>query len=556
MAYVLIQRAGQATSPTQGQDAPPKPQGTRYKLISRGWQQQASQAAQAPVAPSIGDQAINTAGKGDLNMPEGQVAASTYASDMGRSLMTGIRSGIEQIAGTPGDIQQLSGSLAGWGAGKLGLSPAIQEMARLAATRAAIPMVVGDFPTSSDISNGTDKIIGGHYASQTLPGKYAKTVGEFAPNAALGPGGLVRKTAMTVAPALASEAVGQLTEGTKAEPYARAAAAIIAGGASAGLGGTAKNEILKDASATSKALQAAKNDAYLAAENGVGKQQVDIGTFQRIVRGVNMEAAKRGQGGALGEITDSFHSQSNDVAKKLTNLFKDVRAGNRPAPTYSEFENLRELLNKTVQSSKNVQGHITADGQLAQQYIRHIDDAMATTSFQDARKAYSTLRKTQRLERAISDAESRSSSADLAYKNEFRKLLRENVKTKQFKGAELEAIKQVAGNGKVSNLLEGFGRAGLTAKSVVGPAVVGAASIGTGGIAGAAIPLAATVAKHVGIRMTKNAAQRARDIVALGDKNIAPVNAKLAAEKMRRLVRRGLVVEHGSQIAGGNASAN
>lgn len=67
------------------------------------------------------------------------------------------------------------------------------------------------------------------YKGQTLPGQFAGTVGEFVPGAMIGPGSMVKNALQYgVLPGVASEAAGQATEGTSAEPYARIAAAIAA----------------------------------------------------------------------------------------------------------------------------------------------------------------------------------------------------------------------------------------------------------------------------------------------------------------------------------------
>lgn len=67
------------------------------------------------------------------------------------------------------------------------------------------------------------------YKGETLPGQFAGTVGEFVPGAMIGPGSMVKNALQYgVLPGVASEAAGQATEGTSAEPYARIAAAIAA----------------------------------------------------------------------------------------------------------------------------------------------------------------------------------------------------------------------------------------------------------------------------------------------------------------------------------------
>lgn len=67
------------------------------------------------------------------------------------------------------------------------------------------------------------------YKGETMPGQFAGTVGEFVPGAMIGPGSMVKNALQYgVLPGIASEAAGQATEGTSAEPYARIAAAIAA----------------------------------------------------------------------------------------------------------------------------------------------------------------------------------------------------------------------------------------------------------------------------------------------------------------------------------------
>lgn len=70
-----------------------------------------------------------------------------------------------------------------------------------------------------------------NFEPQTTAGQFAQTAGEFVPGAvALGGGGLAGNAIRYgVIPGLASEAAGQATEGTQAEPYARIIAALAAG---------------------------------------------------------------------------------------------------------------------------------------------------------------------------------------------------------------------------------------------------------------------------------------------------------------------------------------
>jgi hypothetical protein len=87
-------------------------------------------------------------------------------------------------------------------------------------------------PVSNVVYGGQDAVRGAMDATlhkpETVAGEYARTLGEFAP-ALLTPGSAAQKVATWAVPAVTSETAGQVTKGTKAEPWARAAGAIATG---------------------------------------------------------------------------------------------------------------------------------------------------------------------------------------------------------------------------------------------------------------------------------------------------------------------------------------
>lgn len=94
-------------------------------------------------------------------------------------------------------------------------------------------------PSVGTVRSGFDAVFtpeGMAYKAPGFGGDVAGAVGEFLPGAGLAAatGGMSAARAIgqyAVAPAVASELAGKVTEGTKAEPYARLAAAILAPGA-------------------------------------------------------------------------------------------------------------------------------------------------------------------------------------------------------------------------------------------------------------------------------------------------------------------------------------
>lgn len=151
-------------------------------------------------------------------------------SDVAASGASGVARGAADLVGLPGTLSDL---------GKSGMDWLLSK---------GYETVTGDKPdpgsffaglsgqTPSQFSGpraraGLSAVTGGasEYEPQTTAGEFAGTVGEFLPGAAafggLSPSNLAR---FGIAPGLASEGAGQLTEGTSYEPYARIAAALAA----------------------------------------------------------------------------------------------------------------------------------------------------------------------------------------------------------------------------------------------------------------------------------------------------------------------------------------
>lgn len=155
---------------------------------------------------------------------------------------SGMAKGIVGLAGLPGDLQAFVKKHTPW------------------ETKKSI-----NLPTSLEVID-----YAGQYAPalketpKTVAGEYGQTVGEFLPLAGR------RVVAMGVAPAVASEAAGQLTKGTEAEPYARLGGAVLAAGAPA---------LASRGSAAERALASAARDMTPA--------QIDaaVGLFERSRQG-------------------------------------------------------------------------------------------------------------------------------------------------------------------------------------------------------------------------------------------------------------------------------
>jgi hypothetical protein len=229
-------------------------------------------------------------------MPEQQSAAPAggMMSDVVQSLGGGIRGGVESLAGMAGDMNAAGGRAASWLAGKFGASPETAASIGSTVSRAS-PLTFG-MPTTERYKQETDAAIGNtlKHEPQTTAGKYARTVGEFIPAAAIGPGSLAKRAVtQALLPGMASEAAGQATEGTAFEPYARAGAAV-AGGMIPSIAGRAISPMGRISPERQKMAQTLKKEGVdltagqITGSNRLRNTESELGGF----RGQNMMEAQ------------------------------------------------------------------------------------------------------------------------------------------------------------------------------------------------------------------------------------------------------------------------
>lgn len=181
--------------------------------------------------------------------------------DVAKSAGVGLGEGAIGTLGSVGDIRSALSSGVDWLGNKLGFGPQ-QNLSGLITGAAPGPnptvqafkqaitnafpggQAIAAAPTSQQIQSGVEGITGPFYQPQSGLGEAARTIGQYAPGAIAGPGGIVRRAVtQAVIPGLASEAAGQVYKGTELEPYARAIAGVGGAVAGAGLPGLARKAI-------------------------------------------------------------------------------------------------------------------------------------------------------------------------------------------------------------------------------------------------------------------------------------------------------------------------
>jgi hypothetical protein len=155
----------------------------------------------------------------------------SVAADVAKAAPIGLAKGAIGVAGMPGDMQSMGNSLVDRimlgaihkGQDWTGYGPQAGTPDRDRFDNLWNMIGSGsNVPTSGDIQGTIEKATGPFYKPQTRPGKFAETIGEFAPAAAVGnEGAMARIIGNVVVPAVTSEAAGEASEGTKFEPLMR-----------------------------------------------------------------------------------------------------------------------------------------------------------------------------------------------------------------------------------------------------------------------------------------------------------------------------------------------
>lgn len=458
-----------------------------------------------------------------------QANQPSTAMDVAKSVGSGAVEGTAGIIGQPRDI--MSGIVnAGMSAipavgnkirGFMGLDPlpGPTEQQRAGANSVAQYMT----PWGSSAENvERAKPLGAGYEPQTTAGKYGKTVGEFLPSAAMGAEGLSGVPAALfkygVAPGLASEAAGQATSGTAAEPYARVAGAL-AGNVAANIPDIISNsravgKVIKNAP-TEEALQQRAKDAYrIADESGAAySPQSYLNTVADLDKSLNK----------IG-IDKELHPESSAVLGRLEKALSD-----KPK-TFTELDMLRQLASDAAGAQKPADAK---RGMMIRDAIdKLVDSGDAGPAANEARKNWSALRKSQTIgweeERAgiQADRSGGGANVDNSLRSRMSALLLNNKgkAVKGFSQEEKDALREAVRGSTTQNVLRQVGRYSpengpvATAAAIGSGWGAGSAALGPiGGVAGAVgLPIAGLASKRIADALSGRAVDYAAALVRSG----------------------------------------
>lgn len=381
-------------------------------------------------------------------------------------------------------------------------------------------------PTSAQVQKNVEALTGPFRQPQNTAEEYAQTAGEFVPAAGapvragaslVGQG--LRRAGNVLAPAGASETAGQLTKGTEAEPFARAAGAFGAATLPAAFGRAAPRA-------------AAPTVAELKAASEAGYQSPAV-TGLTVKTPAVQDWAKQ----TFGHLTaDGFDDL---LAPKTFGLLAKLQ--NAPAEsvvTGNNLNTMRKMFGKAAGSiddteraaaSRVIEGLDDFMSRLTPAQVISGDARAAAATLEQARGNWAAAKRSETVDRKITQAELRAAAANSGTNvaNTIRQrvadIMINPAKQRGYSQAELGAMEQIVRGSTAENalrfggnLLGGGGGLGAVTSAAVG-------GFATGG-PGAVAPIIGFALKALSNKITMSQADKLSELI----RSNSPLGRQLA----------------------------
>lgn len=431
------------------------------------------------------------------------------AKDMAAAGAAGAARGTTGMLDLPGMIFGAGSRAGSWVAEKTGLaSPEEARAAHQMVTGAADATRFGSGDkyrqAAAEATDGATEFRG-----ETTAGKYAGTVGEFVPGAALaGSGSLGSLVKFGAVPGIASEAAGQMTEGTAFEPYARVGAPILASLLAARLTQPAAPK-----APTVETLKQQADDLYRA---GAARPGADPASVQGLASQIDNELQ------ALNIKTPTGRVLAEGNVKKFLDVLDDYK-GQQMKP--EQMQTMRRILTDAASSAD------PADRRIGMALLEKFDDwrNTAVPEYKQADALYGRMKRAQDVDWRMQKAENRAASSGSggntvnAMRQNIRGILDEPKRLRGFSPDEKRAMQEIVRGSRTVNTLRNIGK--LSPDSGFFPLLGLGASSAAFGPLGAAPSAAGYFARAAAEGMTKNQINQLMDMI----RNGAPMAARQSA---------------------------
>jgi hypothetical protein len=392
-----------------------------------------------------------------------------------------------------------------------------------------------------------------NYQPESNPGKYAKSIGQFAPGAIGGGAGMATRLAKyAVLPGVASERLGQMYEGGPMEGIARG----VGGLAGLGVGGALNRfgeRAARNRLATADHFEQAGHDAYEAAKTARVHirnpvlQNLQTGLSQHLDNIGFLPGSETKANAALNQIYRDLNSNNSRV---LAGRGAQTGFGQRPIALWE----LDKVGSKIMQKIKDLRPDDNGDRRILWAAKHYVDDFAQRLTPNDvmsgnvdeglaalraAKDNWRTKSKLELLDQMEESAEHTGravytrAGVEHANRAEAIKYLRQNPNKRQrLTEDEIAAMERIADGTIVSNAARDFGKlSNSTQTSLFNAGLAGSAGFYLGGPLGLAIglglPTASRASRAYANAATRRAVNDARSIVINGRRMPRPYKSIL-----------------------------
>lgn len=415
-----------------------------------------------------------------------EAAAPSALGDVASSFGRGVVKGAIGMAGLPGDLGNLANRGLDYAERKMGLEP---------------PPLGPPVGSSAQIQSGVEAATGRLGEPQTTAGKYAQSVGEFVPSAALGPAGRVAKAATTVAGGLGAEAGGEMF----GEP-GRFIGGLVGGAAAGVAGAEAQSRKISAMLPGSAEHETAAKAAYKLIENN--RIQTNNASITALTTGLKADLENR--------LIDQADAPA--VFRAVDNLTK---SNGELAATMALFENMGKV--PPSAGEKYAAAQIVREGvldwleKLQPQDVISGDPQFVAAVWPEARGNWLAKKKLEMIEEQTDKAERQAAktgagaNTENALRQRMDQILNSDKMSRGLSPEVKEKIQDVVRGNWLSNTARQIGKYAPS-----GP-VSATTSILTGmeaGVpAGAAVAIGATLARELGTYLTKRQIREVEDMI-------------------------------------------
>lgn len=341
-------------------------------------------------------------------------------------------------------------------------------------------------------------------------GRFGQTLGEFAANPAsyLGPGSAALKAGGMTASALASEAGGQLTEGTKAEPFARIAGAVVGGGGAGVVAAERQAAKISAGLPSTEAIKQSGQDAYKAVADArlwATKESVDA-LYSNIENSLDAELIVPNSAPRTYRALEQLKNETTrgDVAQLMSVRQKLGNIKPMEGTDYAAAAHVRNAIDEFIET-------------LSPTNVAAGDPKFTAETLKGARASWRSYKELELLERIGEEAEHRSASTGggpnkiNAIRQNIRKILDSDTKSRGFSSAAKEQMERIVLGTWATNSTRWASQFAPTGVISTGFGVLAGEAAGPG--VGTAVAGGGLIARYLGEYLTKRQLRELEDII-------------------------------------------